>query len=195
VAQFSSLGGMNVFCKCLILAVLAIGAVSAPAEEPTSVVQQVEQAVKPALAGLSPAPTIEHERGEDGAILVIRYEVRKFLVHGTYKSGDWLTNAEEKIGPKATGFVLTINLEKLGALEQLVTPQTLHEPYWQTFVDVTPVAGTTNQIYWALLYGARTDQPLLERLKRALGHLAANETRKAIGPNGAANTTKGQEIK
>jgi hypothetical protein len=59
----------------------------------------------------------------------------------------------------------------LGEVNQLETPQTIHEPYWRTFLQVTPVARTTNQIYWALSFGDHADERLLDKLKQALGGL------------------------
>ena len=158
-----------------LLAVIAASTACASAGESTPILQRVEQTIKPVLDGLSPHPIVKYEQGENGPTLIIQYQARKFLVYSHYMTGDWSTNAFEEIGPEAKGFVLTINVEKLGEPEQLVTPQTLHEPYWETFLDMTPVAGTTNQVYWALSCGARTDQVLQERIKQAVWNLATND--------------------
>jgi hypothetical protein len=134
---------MNTMAQALVLAVAAASVATAPAGEPKSVLQQVERRVKSVLAGLAPAPPIEYP--EYAQSLIVRYRPQKFLVHGRSKSGEWSTNVVEEIGPSFTGCVLRIHLERLGEVNQAATPQTIQEPYWQTLLDVTPVAGTTNQ--------------------------------------------------
>ncbi|HLZ53090.1 MAG TPA: hypothetical protein VKS19_01295 [Verrucomicrobiae bacterium] len=158
-----------------VLAVIAISTAYASAGESTPVLQRVEQAIKPVLTGLSPHPVVKSEQGENGPTLIVQYEVRKFMVYSPYMTGGWSTNAFEEIGPEAKGFVLTINIEKLGEPEQLVTPQTMREPYWETYLAITPIAGTTNQAYWALSCGARADPALQERIKQAVRSLTAND--------------------
>ena len=153
------------------LSILATTALAAAtfAADPQLALPQVEESLRPILAGLTPVPAIEYVAGESS--LRATYRPQKFLVHGRSKSGEWSTNTTEQVGPSATGFVLQIHRQPKGEVNQAVTPQTIQQPYWRTDLDVTPVAGTTNQIYWALSYGGRTDGKLREQLKAALRDL------------------------
>jgi hypothetical protein len=146
---------------------------TALAQEPGSALRQVEKRVKPVLAGLHPTPTLEYPAQEQS--LIVHYHPQKFLVHQRSKTGAWSTNVVEELGPSFTGFVLRIHLERLGEVNQSVTPQTIQEPYWQTLLDVTPIAGTTNQIYWALSFAGGTDQRLLTSLREALASLGRHQ--------------------
>ncbi len=163
----------DLFCLMIVVVVagLALATVKiGAAAEPSSILLQLEQRLKPILADLKPTPTIEYP--EYAPSLVVRYQPQKFLVHGRNPAGAWSTNVEEQIGPSFTGFVLKIHLQSLGEVNSAKTPQTIQEPYWRTFLEVTPLPGTTNQIYWAVSSAWGTDEGLLDRLKKALGSLA-----------------------
>jgi hypothetical protein len=160
---------MNRLAQFLLLATTGSILATARAQEPGSVLRQVEKRVKPVLAGLHPTPTLEY--AEQGQSFIVRYHPQKFLVHQRSKTGAWSTNVVEELGPSFTGFVLRIHLERLGEVNQAVTPRTMQEPYWQTLLDVTPIAGTTNQIYWALSFAGGTDERLLTSVREALESL------------------------
>lgn len=103
-----------------------------------------------------------------GTTLVATYLPQTFKIHGTTMSGAIDLEAHDEVGPSYKGFVLQVHLQKLGEINQAVTPQTIRRPYWSTDLDVTPLAGTKHQIYWALSYGSRTDKELLVRLRSKL---------------------------
>lgn len=170
---------MKSFARFILAATAGGMLIAAQAHESRAVLRLVEERLRPALAGLTPSPTVEYP--EYSQSLLVCYRPQKFLVHGRSKSGEWSTNVVEQIGPSFTGFVLRVHLQSLGLVNQLVTPQAIQEPYWRTFLDVTPIAGTTNQIYWALSSAGRTDQKLLENVRQTLGSLAEP------GPKSATN--------
>lgn len=155
------------------------------AQEPGTVLREVEKRLKPAFAGLKPAPSVQYP--EPSYSLEVRYRPQEFLVHERSRSGDWSTNVVKRIGPSSTGFILWICVEPLGEENQAVVPQTIQEPYWKTDLRVTPVARTTNQIYWALSYSGRADEKLLARVTQTLASLAPHEPIKRAEPNGPAN--------
>jgi hypothetical protein len=174
-----TLGGiMNRICKCLLVAADIIGAVSARAGDFAPTLQQIERAVRPAMAELSPAPAFVADT--DNGILTIEYETRKFMVHNASMTGEWSTEAHEETGPKATGFLLKIYLVNPDEVLQQVTPQTLHQPYWESFLDETPLKGSAKEMSWNLSYGTRTDPALLEKLKQALASLGPADRSKAV---------------
>lgn len=164
---------MKTLAQFLVVAALGTGLTAGSARENGSIEQRVRDRLRPVLAGLTPAPTFEFPEGSKS--LLVYYRPRKFLVHNGSMTGEWSTNVVEEVGPRLTGFVLRIKVEGLGEVNQAVTPQTLQEPYWRTFLDLTPIAGTTNQIYWALSFTGRTDQKMLTKVKQALGSLAGRK--------------------
>jgi hypothetical protein len=131
----------------------------------------VESAIEPVLLKLDPFPQVAYIN--DGRTLVVEYKTQKYKIHGKLKTGEVSPETRDEMGPGYKGFILTVNLQDAGEINQAVTPQTLHEPYWQTDLDVTPLKGTKKQIYWALSYGARTDTKLLSDIKRKIGDLKA----------------------
>jgi hypothetical protein len=149
-------------CSAMVFPIWALAA--------DSVLSRVEQKLRPVLENLQPSPTFEYPQSSTS--LIITFRPQGFQVHSRSRSGEWLTNVTEKVGPSSTGFVLSIHLEKLGEVNQPVTPQTVEGPYWPTDLDVTPVGGTTNQLYWGLAYGGRTDKELLQKVKAALRNLS-----------------------
>jgi hypothetical protein len=138
-------------------------------QEIRPVLHQVEERLKPVLVQLTPKPTVEYE--EHSEAVVVRYLTRGFQVHTRSKTGDWSTNTVETVGPDSKGFILQVYLQRAGEVNQVQTPQRLRAPYWRTLLDVTLMAGTTNQIFWGLSYGSRTDEKLLRNLREALGSL------------------------
>ena len=176
---------MNTLAQFLVVAAVGTSLIAAPAQESRPVLRQVEEQLRPVLAVLTPPPTVEYP--EYSQSLLVCYRPQKFLVHGRSKTGEWFTNVVEQVGPSFTGFVLRIHLERLGEVNPAVTPQTIQEPYWRTFLDVTPIAGTTNQIYWALSSAGGTDEQVLARVRQVLGSLAGREPKPRAEQDGAAN--------
>jgi hypothetical protein len=165
-------------------ALIAAGLLAAPgqAQEAGSVLRELELRLKPVLAGLNPPPTFRYV--EPGRSLEVSYRAQKFVVHPQVQTGQWSTNVIERVGPSAAGFILTAHLQPLGTVNESVTPQTLREPYWSTYLQVTTVAGTTNQIYWGLSSSAWTDERLVARLMRTIESLALSGPAPATKPPG-----------
>ncbi len=147
-------------------------AVPTHADETNAILKQVELNLRTALSNVQQAPAFEYpESGE----LQTTYLPQKFFVHNIWMTGEIATNAHEEIGPSYKGFILSVYLQSIGDLNQKTTPQTWSEPYWQTDVDVAAVNGTTNQIFWALSYGSRTDKELLQTIRNVLKSMAGRE--------------------
>ena len=71
--------------------------------------------------------------------------------------------------------MLRVSVQRRGEVNQAVTPQTIHEPYWSTDLDVTPIGKTDKQIYWALSYRPRTPENILHDIRAALKGLQGEE--------------------
>jgi hypothetical protein len=182
---------MNIFTQFNVLLLTVFLGGAAFAGETNAVLLAVAGKLQPALASLKPPPTYEYPDDDtDGGSMVIRYQTDVFSVPTGSMALDAGsgTNLVQEVGPKTNGFVLEITLERLGEGNQVATPSTNKEAYWNTFFNCTPVGGSTNQIFWALSYGDQTDPALIEQLKKNLwrqgfsvvGHLPVS--RLTIGP-------------
>jgi len=149
---------------------LVSGVISGRAAETNAALNRVETKLRSVLASLQPAPAFEHPQHFPESLRVT-YLPQRFLVHHHSHSGEIATNTVEEIGPSHKGFVLRIQSQPYGLVNQAAVPQTIREPYWETYLDVTPIDGMTNQIYWSLAYGSRADHTLLEKVKTELHSL------------------------
>lgn len=129
----------------------------------------VAHALQPLLEPLDPKPKISFPGSS--AALVIAYQTQTYKIHSIQMDGEVLPKAHDELGPGYMGFLLVINLQDAGVMNQAFTPQTMREPYWRTDLDVTPLAQTHKQIYWRLSYGVRTDTNLLTRIRQTLHSL------------------------
>jgi hypothetical protein len=139
------------------------GGNSSSSDQPPEL-KAVEQALSPVLETLDPKIEVEFRDRS----LIATFLPQSFKIHGRTKSGAIDEKAHDEIGPSVKGFILKVHLQPLGDENQAVTPQTIHNPYWLTDLDVTPIAGTDKQLYWALSYGSRTDQELLNKIRGKL---------------------------
>ena len=170
----------NLLAMCLGFLVLV--AISGQAVETNTTLKQVEIKLRDTLAELRPAPGFEYLKDYRDS-LQVTYLPQKFLVHRHDMTGRIATNAVEETGPSYKGFVLRVDLQPLGEVNQAVIPQTLHEPYWETQLEVTVVSGTTNQIFTVLSYGSQTDNDLLQTIRGVLKGIAGKEAISTLPKN------------
>ena len=154
--QLLSCGSVVVAAACLV------GADTAPSSE----LQTVCAAVKTALKQLDPPAQFDYPDAQES--LVITYLPQTFKVHSVSMTGEVSAEAHDEQGPSFKGFVLRVYTQAKGEVNQAVTPQTIHRPYWLTDLNVTPLGKSDKQIYWALSYGGRTDKKLLDDLRAKL---------------------------
>jgi hypothetical protein len=133
--------------------------------------KQVASELKSIVKKLDPKAEVTCPVADSSLSLMVTYRTQMYKVHGRQMTGEILPEAHDELGPSYQGFVLTVNLQDKGEVNQAVTPQTIREPYWLTDLDVTPLRGTNKQIYWALSYGSRTDSELLARIRQKLRDL------------------------
>ena len=149
----------------LLVVAVASGAFASPTK-PSPELKAVVQAIQPALKKLEPAAKVEYSDSSES--VSITYLPQTFKVHGISMTGEISPKAHDEVGPSYKGFVLQIHVQPKGLVNQAVTPQTLHRPYWLTDLEVTPLANSTKQIYWALSYGSQTNTQVLETLRAKL---------------------------
>jgi len=112
-------------------------------------------------------PKVQKDQ-ENSSSLIISYRKRKFMVHPSLMTGERSEKAIEMDGPDYRGFILRLFLEPAGTINQAETPQTLIEPYWKTYLDVSIIKDTDKQFYWSLSYGNRTSKALIDSLIKAV---------------------------
>jgi len=102
--------------------------------------------------------------GYQGGSLILKYQTRTYMVHKRSK-GAILSELEEREGPDTKGILLSVGVQKKGWINQAWTPQISQQPYWQTYLNVYPVADTEKQLYLALSYRPRTNEAWIEKIK------------------------------
>jgi hypothetical protein len=162
-------GRKNEMKKRLLLIVLGMaGIVAIGADYQDPELMRVVVALTPSMATLSPIPEVK-TNGQSS--LTISYRAQTFKIHGSSMTGEFSKEAHDEIGPTFKGFVLFIHVQPKGQFNQACTPHTLQRPYWRTYIQVTPVAGSDKQLYWGLSYGSRADTNLLAQLRQAIEEL------------------------
>ena len=161
----------------LMVYMLALVTTQANAEEGKierdPVLLKVEKSLRSALAQVVPEPSFEYPAYSKS--LVVKHRTRKFMVHGRTKSGKISEKAHEVEGPSYKGFMLRVHLQKAGTVNQARVPFTSREPYWRTDLNITEVAETDKQLYWALSYGTRVDKELLRKVDETVKGLGKKE--------------------
>ena len=103
--------------------------------------------------------------------LQINFKTQPFLVHDISMAGQISTNAVTRIGPSYDGFILRVTVQPTGTINQAVVPQTLKQPYWQTYLDTTSLSAKDIQLYWSYSFGSRTDTNLFNRINEIINSL------------------------
>lgn len=126
----------------------------------------IADTVKMAIGKINPSPQIEYSN--QGKTLTVTFLPQTFKVHNVSLTGEVSKEAHDEIGPSYQGFVLSAHLQPKGEVNMLVTPQTIRRPYWNMDLDVTQLAGSDKQAYWALSYGSRTDKAMLDAIREKI---------------------------
>ncbi|MDA1138632.1 MAG: hypothetical protein O3B01_08620 [Planctomycetota bacterium] len=157
------------FAASIIAAGMAMTMTEGADADKGSDLKQVAIALRPVLEKIDLDADISYPSGT--TTLVVSYRSQLYKIHGRSMTGEVSPDAHDETGPSFKGFVLRVHLQDQGEVNQADTPQTFQEPYWQTYLDVTPIGGTQKQIYWALSFGSRTDTKLLTKLRNALNDM------------------------
>lgn len=122
------------------------------------------------LGDLNPKPAFEVPSNNSGKILVMRFKVREYMVYPHDMTGHLGADLVKQEGPGDDGVLLRINVQPKGEMNQACVPQTLQEPYWSTFLNVYPVAGTEKQIFVALSFRGGTQKTLIRKIQNIAEH-------------------------
>jgi hypothetical protein len=137
------------------------------------ILKRAEQTLRSALADIE--PDLEVEYPTSSFSLIVNYKTQDFVIRPRSKTGAISEQTYNETGPSFRGFAMKCHLQPAGTINQAEIPQTIKEPYWQTDLNVTQVAGTDKQLYWALSYGSRTEKSLLTRIRKAMESLSNSE--------------------
>ncbi len=151
--------------KLLLMNLGMAGFLAVAADAPAQELARVIEELQPVLSTLSPSPKVTTNSQSS---LAVSYQTQTFKIHSGSMTGEFSKEAHDEIGPTYKGFVLFVDVQPEGEVNQAVTPQTLRRPYWQTYIQVTPVAGSDKQLYWGLSFGSRTDTNLLSQIRQAI---------------------------
>ena len=151
--------------RTLILAMLALNCVALAEDGPAPELSRAVAALQPIMATLSPAAEV---KTNGPSSLTVSYRTQVFKIHGGSMTGEFAKEAQDEVGPTFKGILLFVEVQERGQINQADTPLTLLRPYWQTYIQVTPVAGSDRQLYWSLSYGSRTDTNLLAQVRQAI---------------------------
>jgi hypothetical protein len=150
-----------------LLAASVSVAAQQPKRSPDPVLVSFRIQLERELHDLRPAASFEMLADSAGEHLVMRYKTKEYLVYPTLGAGRPNVALQRRDGPLDEGVLLSIHLQPKGQLNALKVPQTFEEPYWSTFVNVYPIAGTDKQIFLRLSFrdAARTDL-IIKKIKR-----------------------------
>lgn len=126
------------------------------------------------LQELKPPVRIEFPAGHAGTSLTLRYMTRKYMVYPSNMTGRLGRELTEREGPDDGGVLLEVTVQRKGAANQAVVPQTIKDPYWKTDLNVYPVENSTKQLCIALSYRG-TDQDLISKLHKIAQQAATGQ--------------------
>lgn len=153
----------------LVLLICSATALAAdPKDAPDAVLVELRSKLEKELSDLKPAPTFEISPHSGGKSMVMRYKTREYQVHIPEGQGRLSKDLHTEVGPDAGGLMLNVHVQAYGVNNQAVVPQTLRNPYWDTYLDVYPLAAKDKQIYCGLSSRFTTDKKLIERIKKIL---------------------------
>lgn len=137
-----------------------------PKVSPDPMLLSLKTRLERELRELEPKPTFEFPDGHAGRGLVVRFRTRNYIIHPSNKAGRVEERTITREGPSDEGFLLNVYSQRLGAVNQAVTPQLVREPYWNLYLNVYPVERDRKQLYFCLSYRGWTDEALIEKIKK-----------------------------
>ena len=97
---------------------------------------------------------------KDG-VFFAKFETMMFTIHGSSKTGKISEKTYQQEGPNYKGFLLRVSLEEGGPFQgQAVVPQTVHQVYWETYIDRPPAKDGSGYYNVSFSYGSRIDKDL-----------------------------------
>jgi hypothetical protein len=96
------------------------------------------------------------------------FKTMEFKIHGHQMTGKILETAHNEIGPSHLGFIISITFHENGVNQQAMLPQTLKEPYWNTFLNKINHENGKSQYFGSFSYGSRVQKEFIKKVSEAL---------------------------
>lgn len=125
---------------------------------------EVETKLRPILEDLDEKPTIEKKENSFEA----KYKMRKYMVHGSYKSGKRAEEAHEAECPSYVGFKIYVRVSDVKKEQRCSLGGTIDETYWTRELSFMKIGNSEKELIWSLSYGVRTDKKLLEKIRKII---------------------------
>jgi hypothetical protein len=119
--------------------------------------------------------------------LRVRHKTNKFMIHTIHKTGYISPKPVEVEGPNYDGLIVEARVVMGQYAGQAEIPQQLKRTYWKTFINAYSIDKGRSHLYLSISYGSRTDQQLIEKIKKCFGPI--------VEPISSENITKGKPIK
>jgi len=110
----------------------------------------------------------EAQMAQDNSTFVAQQDTMIFTVHAIGMTGEIRETTNQLSGPNYKGFILRISTRDGEYQGQAVTPQTLRNPYWQTFMDRSLTEDGKGHYSINFSYGSRLDRQFKEELFKVL---------------------------
>lgn len=99
---------------------------------------------------------------------IAKHGTMQFTVHGHSMTGEISRDTHQVEGPNFKGFLLRVSLQDGAYNGQADVPQTLKEPYFQTYIDA-PATPDKKHYHWvSFSYGGRLDPKLKQAIFEAI---------------------------
>ncbi|MCA9040290.1 MAG: hypothetical protein KDA65_08095 [Planctomycetaceae bacterium] len=130
---------------------------------------ELELRIRSLIAEYFPDAHISQENDQ----LSASHGTMRFTVHGHSKTGERAGLTYQVEGPNFEGFLFSLSVNEGKYQGQAVIPQTLREPYWETYIDRPPTEDGAGHYVINFSYGSRLNQ----NFKLALFQLLPNSRR------------------
>lgn len=110
----------------------------------------------------------------EGDTFTAKRATMMFTLHGRWKTGEITSKTHQQEGPNYKGFLLHVTSRRGREVYQLVTPQTMREPYWSTYINNPPTPDGKDHYWVSFSYGSRLDEKVKAAVHEAISSLSEN---------------------
>jgi len=115
---------------------------------------------------------------QDNGVFRASHGTMMFTIHPRNKTGEVQEKTYQAEGPNFKGFIIALSLQEGRYEGAAAVPQTLGEPYWQTYIDRPATADSQGHHVINFSYGSR----LNEEFKTAIFEILPRSIRQTMKP-------------
>jgi len=112
----------------------------------------------------------------EGDTFTAKRATMMFTLHGRWKTGEITSKTHQQEGPNYKGFLLQVTSRRGREVYQLVTPQTMREAYWSTYINNPPTPDGKDHYWVSFSYGSRLDEKVKAAILEAISSLSKNRS-------------------